>query len=170
MSAAAGYEFHALSCSDLAMVRRWLAASHVSQWWGNADEQFELISGDLVHSSMDQFIVAIDDRPFAHLQCYDPTAWPENGFGSFPKDTRGIDQFIGEPEMIDRGHGSAFIRAFVQDLLTAGTLRVVTDPAAANTRAIRAYEKAGFRKEGLSKRRTAWQFSWCSTYDRLLSA
>jgi aminoglycoside 6'-N-acetyltransferase len=77
------------------------------------------------------------------------TAWPENGFGSFPKDARGIDQFIGEPEMIDRGHGSAFIRAFVQALLMAGTPRVVTDPAAANTRAIRAYEKAGFQKDRL---------------------
>ena len=46
--------------------------------------------------------------------------------------------------MIDRGHGSAFIRQFIEGLLDSGTPRVVTDPDPANARAIRAYEKAGF--------------------------
>jgi len=49
--------------------------------------------------------------------------------------------------MMNCGHGSAFIRAFVDDLIAAGTPRVVTDPDPANRRAIRAYEKAGFRQE-----------------------
>jgi len=61
--------------------------------------------------------------------------------------TRGIDQFIGEGDMVGRGHGSAFIRAFTDTLLAAGTPRVITDPDPANARAIRAYEKAGFRKQ-----------------------
>ena len=60
--------------------------------------------------------------------------------------TRGIDQFIGEPDMIDRGHGSALIRSFVDGLLKTGTPRVVTDPDPENVRAVRAYEKAGFQK------------------------
>ena len=98
---------------------------------------------------MDQFIVALDDRPFAYLQCYDQTAWLENGLGSHPFGTRGIDQLIGDPNMIGHGHGSAFIRQLTDGLLTAGTPRVLTDPDPANVRAIRAYEKAGFRTEGL---------------------
>ena len=64
-----------------------------------------------------------------------------------PVSTRGIDQFIGEADMLDCGHGSVFIRAFVGRLLTDGTPRVVTDPDPANARAIRAYEKAGFLKD-----------------------
>ena len=96
---------------------------------------------------MHQFIVELSDRPFAYFQCYDPAAWPNHGFGTLPRGTRGIDQFIGEAEMIDCGHGSAFIRAFVDDLLQAGTPRVVTDPSPANARAIKAYEKAGFRRD-----------------------
>ena len=48
--------------------------------------------------------------------------------------------------MINRGHGSAFIRAFLEGLLAAGTPRVLTDPDPANGRAVRAYEKAGFRR------------------------
>lgn len=138
-----------MSSGDLPLVRRWLAAPHVAQWWGNAAEQFALVSEDLEHPAMDQFLVTSDERPFAYLQCYDPAAWPDNGFDPQPDGTRGIDQFIGEADMIERGHGSAFIRAFVGGLLSAGTPRVVTDPDPANARAIRAYQKAGFSKSHL---------------------
>ncbi len=133
-----------MAAADLPMVRRWLTAPHVVQWWGEANEQFTLVRGDLEHPAMDQFIVVKDDRPFGYLQCYDLTAWPDESFGIQPPGTRAIDQFIGERDMIDRGHGSAFIRAFVDGLLPAGTPRVLTDPDPANARAIRAYEKAGF--------------------------
>jgi len=51
--------------------------------------------------------------------------------------------------MVDRGHGSAFIRVFIDGLLASGTPRVITDPDPANARAIRAYEKAGFRRDRL---------------------
>ena len=51
--------------------------------------------------------------------------------------------------MIERGHGSALIRAFVDARLADGAPRMVTDPDPANPRAIRAYEKAGFEKAHL---------------------
>jgi aminoglycoside 6'-N-acetyltransferase len=41
------------------------------------------------------------------------------------------------------------IRSFVDRLFGAGTPRVLTDPAPDNHRAIRAYEKAGFRQIAL---------------------
>jgi aminoglycoside 6'-N-acetyltransferase len=146
---AAPYQFRPMSAEDLPMVRRWLETPHVAQWWHDPDEQFALVREDLDHPAMEQFIVAARDRPFAYLQCYDPNAWPEGGLGLHPGGTRGIDQFIGEPDMIDRGHGSALIRSFVDDLLKTGTPRVVTDPDPANIRAVRAYEKAGFQKARL---------------------
>jgi aminoglycoside 6'-N-acetyltransferase len=143
------YVFRPMTAADLPLVRRWLAEPHVAQWWGDTCEQFELVSGDLEVEAMDQFIVATDARPFGYIQCYDPEVWPDNGLGDHPKGTRGIDQFIGELAMVDRGHGSAFIRAFVDRLLASGTPRVITDPDPANARAIRAYEKAGFRRDRL---------------------
>ena len=128
------------------MVRNWLEAPHVAEWWGNPDEQFALVRDDLEHPAMQQFIVAIDDRPFCYLQCYDPNVWPDNGFGAQPDGTRGLDQFIGETDMIGCGYGSALIRNFIERLVQSGTPRVVTDPDPANARAMRAYEKAGFEK------------------------
>ena len=142
------YEFRPMTAADLPLVKRWLAMPHVTPWWGDANEQFELVSGDLSHPAMDQFIVASEGRPFAYLQCYDLTAW-NSGFGAQPLGTRGIDQFIGEPDMVGKGHGSAFIRAYIEGLLANGTPRVVTDPDPGNARAIRAYQKAGFAKAHL---------------------
>ena len=86
-----------------------------------------------------------EGRSFAYLQCYRLTDW-NIGFGEQPDGTRGIDQFIGEPQMINCGHGSALTRNFAGGLLTSGTPRVVTDPDPKNLRAVRAHEKAGFRK------------------------
>src|SRR5262249_22210447 len=136
------YAFRAMSRTDLPLIRRWLQTPEVMRWWGDPDEQYELISGDLDHPDIDQFIVALDARPFAYLQCYRLSTWNQ-GFGDHPPDTRGIDQFIGEPDLLARGHGSKFIRQFVDERFRARTPRVVTDPDPENARAVRAYEKAG---------------------------
>ena len=140
------YAFRAMLRADLPLIRRWLSAPDVVRWWGEPDEQFALVSGDLDHPDMDQFIVSLDGRAFAYIQTYALSAWNQ-GFGMQPAQTRGVDQFIGEPDMIGRGHGSRFIRCFVDDLLDRGIPRVVTDPDPANARAVRACEKAGFRRE-----------------------
>jgi aminoglycoside 6'-N-acetyltransferase len=141
------YQFRPMSAADPPLVQRWLQMPHVTQWWGDADTQFALVSGDLDEPAMEQFLVLTDARPFAYLQCYDLSAWPEGGLGDHPAGTRGIDQFIGDADMMGSGHGSAFIRAFTDSLVTSGTPRVVTDPDPANARAIHAYEKAGFHKD-----------------------
>jgi aminoglycoside 6'-N-acetyltransferase len=142
------YRFRPMTSGDLALVRRWLETPEVVRWWGQPDEQYALVSGDLDHPDMAQFIVAIDDHAFAYVQCYALGTWNE-GFGAQPPGTRGIDQFIGEPGMIGQGHGSGFIRQFTDALLASGLPRIVTDPDPDNGRAIRAYAKAGFQNDRL---------------------
>jgi aminoglycoside 6'-N-acetyltransferase len=145
--ASQSYAFRPMTADDLPIVRQWLAKPHVTEWWGDPVEQFALVSEDLAHPAMKQFIVEYDRRPFAYLQCYDPNGWANHGFGTLPHGARGIDQFIGIEDMIERGHGSAFIRTFADRLFEAGVPQVLTDPSPANGRAIKAYEKAGFRRQ-----------------------
>ena len=142
------YVFRPMTAADLPTIRRWLETPEVMRWWGDSDEQYTLVSGDLDHPDMAQFIVAADGKEFAYLQCYNLSGW-NTGFGPQPEGTRGLDQFIGEADMIGRGHGSAFVRVFANRMLTSGTPRVVTDPDPVNARAVRAYEKAGFRRDRL---------------------
>jgi len=143
---APAYLFRPMTSGDLPLVRRWLALPHVREWWGEPEEQYSLVSGDLDEPAMDQYIFSAAGNPFAYVQCYDLSAW-NSGFGPHPPGTRGIDLFIGAPDMIDRGHGSALVRCIVDDRLQQGAPRIVTDPDPANGRAIRAYEKAGFKKD-----------------------
>ena len=140
------YEFRPMTAADLPTIKRWLETPHVAEWWHDPAEQFELVSGDLDHPEVAQFIVAVDEQPFAYLQCWRLMNWA-NCLGPQPDGTRGLDQFIGEAGMLGCGHGSAFVRAFAGRLLANGVPRLVMDPDPSNARAIRAYEKAGFRRD-----------------------
>jgi aminoglycoside 6'-N-acetyltransferase len=39
----------------------------VVRWWGQPDEQYALVAGDLDHPDMDQYIVATGDHPFGYI-------------------------------------------------------------------------------------------------------
>lgn len=143
------YSFHRLRPSDLALIGIWLHEPEVRQWWGEPHEQYALIEGDLHEAAMRLWLVAHAGTPFAYIQDYDPRGFPTQVTDGLPAGARGIDQFIGVPEMLGRGHGSAFIRAHADRLLAEGTPCAFTDPDPENLRARRAYAKAGFVEAGL---------------------
>jgi aminoglycoside 6'-N-acetyltransferase len=64
----------------------------------------------------------------------------------------GIDVFLGAAAQ-GRGAGTAAVRTLARWLFEGrGHHRLVIDPALANGRAIRAYERAGFRRVGVMRR------------------
>jgi aminoglycoside 6'-N-acetyltransferase len=148
MMAPRRYQFRPVSVADLPLIQRWLGRPHVREWWGDPVRGLANINDHLADPAIDLFIVSCDDIPIGYQQSYDPRGEADHPLGDQPIGTRGIDQFIGEPAFVGRGHGSAFIRAFVEQLFEAGTPRVVTDPHPRNARAIRAYTKAGFHPIG----------------------
>jgi aminoglycoside 6'-N-acetyltransferase len=60
----------------------------------------------------------------------------------------GVDLFIGEADVIGRGHGPAMLRQFLKEVAFPfhGVDVCVIGPAVSNASAIRAYEKAGFTR------------------------
>ena len=151
------YGFRPMTAADLAMVRDWALTPDAAAWWDDPDE-FGVILGE---SDTRAWIVSLDGRPFAYLQDYDPHAWPGHHFAFLPPGARGVDQFIGVPEMIGVGHGSAFVRQHVDRLFAEAVPAVGTDPHPDNPRAIRAYEKAGFVRG--DTRETGWGLSLLMT-------
>lgn len=137
------YTFRSLRADDLPLLARWRAAPHVAEWWGNATEVEEVAEENVA-----RWIVELDGQPFAFAQDYDPHAWKGHHFAYLPPGSRGIDQFIGEADLLNCGHGPAFVRQHVARLFAAGAPAVGTDPHPYNARARRAYEKAGFRIVG----------------------
>jgi aminoglycoside 6'-N-acetyltransferase len=141
------YSFRPATRDDLAVLRAWLATREAVRWWGDPQEQYAILEADLSEPLMVMRIVALDGRPFAYVQDYALDVWPQAHFAHLPEGARGIDAFIGAPEMIGQGHGSAFLRERATQLLAAGASCVAVDPDASNLRARRAYAKAGFLGE-----------------------
>lgn len=138
----ATYTFRTATHADLPLLRRWRARPHIVRWWGAPD--VEDAEETLADPRVAMWIVSYAGRPFAYAQDYSPHDWPDHPFAHLPAGARGIDQYIGEPDMIGIGHGGAFVRAHADRLFAAGAPAVGTDPHPDNARAIRAYENAGF--------------------------
>ena len=143
--AAPRYDFRSVTADDLPMLARWLAEPHLAEWWGDPEESLAEIREAMDSVETEPLIVELGGRPIAYIQSYDPHLEDGHPYQDQPFGTLGIDVSIGDPTLVGIGHGSAIIRQFVDTLFAEGTPRVVIDPDPANIRAIRAYEKAGFR-------------------------
>ena len=143
--AAPRYALRPATARDLGRIEAWLGAPHVVPWWDAADRAIVAIAGHLASSTVRTYIMAIDGREAGYLQSYDPHAEADHPYQDQPIGTLGIDQFIGEADLVGRGHGPALIDQFARARFAEGVPRIVTDPNPANERAVRAYAKAGFR-------------------------
>jgi aminoglycoside 6'-N-acetyltransferase len=143
------YSFRPVVPPDVPMLDAWLRTPEVARWWGDPDEQAALLRADLSEPRMVMEIVSFGGKPFAYAQNYDIHIWPQPHFASLPPGSRAIDAFIGEPGMIGRGHGAAFLKALALRLRRAGAPVVAIDPDVENLRARGAYQNAGFRAEAV---------------------
>lgn len=139
------YVFRDVVMNDLPLLRNWLAQPHVAEWWDDTD------AIDEIREAMDSvetepLIVEWKGKPIAYLQCYDPHLEDGHPYQDQPFGTLGLDISIGEPELTGMGHGPAIISQFAEQLFEEGCPRVIIDPHPKNARAVRAYDKAGFRE------------------------
>ena len=145
MTPAHSFSFRPVTPGDLPLLAAWRAHPHVAEWW-DSDEPDS--AEELLDPRVSRWIVSKDDHPFAYMQDYTVHGWEGHPFAHLPKGARGIDQLIGDPAMVGKGLGPAFIHQRVQALFDAGAPVIGTDPHPDNARAIAAYRKAGFVAEG----------------------
>jgi aminoglycoside 6'-N-acetyltransferase len=139
----ARYTFRSVSKSDLPLLRQWRRLPHVARWWGSPTVEPE--DEKLLDHNIAMWIVEIGGRPFAFVQDYNPHAWDLHPFSHLPARSRGIDLYIGEADLIGKGHGSALVSQHVRSLFDGGTVAIGADPHPANERARRAFAAAGFK-------------------------
>lgn len=136
-------------------MRTWLLRPHVRRWYDDvAAEAYpdDAITDDLHairgEDPTDLFVIKLDGRPIGEIQSYLIDDHPDYASQvALGQPAFGIDLFIGEPELIGKGHGPALVRAFLRDVAFPryGVDLCVIGPTRSNVAAIRAYEKAGFR-------------------------
>ncbi|MCR5857267.1 GNAT family N-acetyltransferase [Mesorhizobium sp. J428] len=139
------YDFRAVEEADLPLLGTWLRQPHVVEWWGDPDKGIAEIRQAMEEVSVEPLIVELNGRPVAYLQSYDPHMEDDHPYQDQPFGTLGIDISIGEADLLGKGHGSAIVAQFAEQLFEEGAPRLIIDPEPTNARAIRAYEKAGFR-------------------------
>jgi aminoglycoside 6'-N-acetyltransferase len=141
------YNFRPVERGDLLLLKSWLEAPHVAQWWSDADEAAAEIAEIVEGSQVKPYLATLLGRPIGYIQSYDPHEEIDHPYQDQPAGTLGLDQFIGVAELTGLGHGPALTRAFCRKLFTEGASRVITDPDPANRNAVRAFAKAGFTRD-----------------------
>jgi RimJ/RimL family protein N-acetyltransferase len=135
-------KFRPLTAADLPLVASWLARAHVREWWNGPIE---------LEPGLGQFLALLDGEAIGYVQSYQATACHSDGWWLEVTDPGvfGIDQFLADAARLGQGLGTRMVREFVERLFTdLRVTRMQADPSPENARAIRCYEKAGFRRAG----------------------
>jgi aminoglycoside 6'-N-acetyltransferase len=93
-------------------------------------------------------LVSWDGVPVGYVQTY-PISREELLMYGYPESLRvyGMDQFLGEPDVWNKGIGTLLVDTVAYWLLQKqGAERVVMDPRVDNLRAIHVYKKCGFKR------------------------
>ncbi len=139
------YIFRPLNSADLPRLRRWLSQPHVRAWWGDPDKELALIAADIDEPKTTMRIVAHEGREFAYAQDYEVHDWPQSHLADLQQGTRAVDTFIGETDMLGKGHGAGYLRQLAGMLCRDGAPMVTIDPDPPNMTGRHAFKKAGFR-------------------------
>ncbi|MEV4620139.1 GNAT family protein [Asanoa sp. NPDC049573] len=126
--------------ADIAALALIRSAPEVTLWWGEEEDYPAAVADDLDRT----FVVEVDGRLVGAVQTYEE-ADPMYRHA-------GMDIYL-EPTVHGKGIGTDAVRTMAKHLIhTVGHHRLVIDPAAANTAAIRVYERVGFRRVGVLRR------------------
>lgn len=130
--------------ADVAALAAIRATPEVRRWWRGGDDLAGAVRADLADDSLAIFVIEHEGRLVGAIQWYAETD-PDYRHAS-------LDVFL-DPEVRGAGLGGDAILTLARHLADEyGHHRFTIDPAAANTAAIRAYAKVGFRPVGIMRR------------------
>jgi RimJ/RimL family protein N-acetyltransferase len=139
--------------ADWPLIRRWLARADIEDWWGPraATEAEVLIALDSAHALCRIIESTATGAAIGYGHAVDAMTWGADLPEDLVPGTWDIDLFIAAEAHRGNGAGAAALGR-LRDEVFATTLAVAVAvfPSIANERAVRAYEKAGFR----------WQRVW----------
>lgn len=156
-----GLKFKPLKPSDLKRMFNWFKVPEINQWyaqgkaWSLADIEAKYKPRLIDQENIPSFIINLDSKKIGFIQYYllSKTTMPEGlGYDEAMRlnvDMRtsvGMDLFIGEESLIGLGLGKVIIHDFIKNIIPKKYTTIFIDPTKSNIRAVKAYEKIGFKK------------------------
>jgi RimJ/RimL family protein N-acetyltransferase len=146
--------FRRITNADFGLLDDWLRRAHVAAWWdcpegpAGVEQEFgAMVDGE---STTRAYFALREQRPIGLIQSY-VVMGSDEGWWVDERDpgARGVDLFLAESHELNRGLGTAVLRAFLALLFADPAVSVVqADPSPDNVRAIRCFTKAGFAAVG----------------------
>jgi aminoglycoside 6'-N-acetyltransferase len=140
-----------LTLEDAPHLAKWLSDPEVLEFYEGRDQPHDLaLVKKVFYSKEDGLtpnIILYNEKPIGYVQYY-PVDTKDKTFYGYGADSNvyGMDQFIGEPSYWGRGIGQHLVNEVVRYLFTEKDADIVVmDPQVRNKRALRCYEKCGFR-------------------------
>ena len=132
--------------ADWGLIRGWLARPDIEAWWGPVSATEAEVNLALGSSHAICRIIEAHGEAAGYAQAVDATLWGEDLPEDLEPGTWDLDLFIASEERRGKGLGQAAL-GLLKDEVFATTLAVAVCvfPSIKNERAVRAYEKAGFR-------------------------
>jgi aminoglycoside 6'-N-acetyltransferase len=130
--------------NDLALLRRWDDSPHVRDANGGGwPWETELAEA---RPWRELLIAEVDGVPIGFLQIIDPAEEESHYWGDVPANLRAVDIWIGEAAYLGQGHGTRMMRLAVDRCFAdPAVAAMLIDPLVSNTRAIRFYQRLGFK-------------------------
>ena len=135
-----------ISTEHRPLIAEWLRQPHVTQWWGDPDERLQQFE---VTPASDHRLIAADNIPVGYIrwQTVDRAVLDAVGLTDIPTGAVDIDLFIGEPEKTGQAIGPGALELLIKILeATTKTPLAGLTTSQDNARALRAFEKSGFRR------------------------
>lgn len=148
---------------DLPVLRQWDREPHVMAATGNNEgeddpwdweDTLAMGAASPDHPFWWNFIAELaaplaPPRPIGYIQVIDPAREPTRYWGAIAgPDARAIDIWIGPPDCLGQGHGTAMMHLAIAFCFADPTVtHILIDPLATNTRAIRFYQSLGFQPQ-----------------------
>lgn len=135
----------AATIQDLDILRYWDEQPHTIASDPNDDWNWEV---ELCHTPnwREQLIAEREGQPIGFIQIIDPALEETHYWGHVPPNLRAIDIWIGEASDLGKGYGTEMMRLALEKCFANQQVEaVLLDPLVLNTRAIRFYERLGFR-------------------------